>query len=145
MHGGVMEARAIETKSANMYRLAKFGSRVSELASNTQVKGLREEIGILRMMLEERLNMCKDSEEMLLYAGPISELVIKIEKVVGTCHRLEESMGQLLDKQQIIQFAEGVIKSISEEITDPQLLARLAAKIGGQVEQAVAPPVKLDG
>jgi hypothetical protein len=134
IHGGVAEINKQESGSKNMYRLAKYGSRISEFASHTQVKGLRDEIGILRMVLEERLNKCQDNDELILSSNVISDLVMKIQTVVTSCHRLESSMGQLLDKQQLIQFAEAIVKVICEEITDPALLAKVAYKIEAVTE-----------
>ena len=134
IHGGASEARVAEKQSNNMYRLAKYGSRIGEFASHTQVKGLRDEIGILRMLLEERLNKCQDNDELLLSSNVLSDLVMKIQSVVTSCHKLEASMGQLLDKQQLIQFAESMITVICSEIQDPDLLARLAHKIEAATE-----------
>jgi hypothetical protein len=134
IHGGTKEINKQETASKNMYRLAKFGSRISEFSSHTQVKGLRDEIGILRMILEERLNKCQDNDELVLASNVISDLVMKIQAVVTSCHRLESSMGQLLDKQQLIQFAEAIITVICSEIQDADLLARLAHKIEAATE-----------
>ena len=134
IHGGTSEIRSEEKKSSNMYRLAKYGSRIGEFASHTQVKGLRDEIGILRMLLEERLNKCQDNDELLLSSNVLSDLVMKIQSVVSSCHKLEASMGQLLDKQQLIQFAESIITVICSEITDPDMLAKLANKIEAATE-----------
>lgn len=137
MHGGVAEAKKQENVSKDMYRLAKWGSRIGTLSEHSQVKGLRNEIGILRMVLEERLNKCNDNDELMLASNVISDLVSKIERVVTSCHKLEASMGQLLDKQQIIVFAESIIKVISESVTDPALLEVLATKIGEATEQTL--------
>jgi hypothetical protein len=138
IHGGVSELNKRSESSKNMYRLAKYGTRISELANHTQVKGLRDEIGILRMILEERLNKCKDDDELMLSSNVISDLVVKIEKLVTSCHKLEASMGQLLDKQQIIQFAECIINIIGNEIQDPDALARLAGAIERATEDQLS-------
>lgn len=138
IHGGVAELAKQEQDSKNMYRLAKFGSRIAEFSSHTQVKGLRDEIGILRMILEERLNKCQDNDELILSSNVISDLVMKIQAVVTSCHKLESSMGQLLDKQQLIQFAESMINVICSEISDPDMLARIAKKIEAATEHQLA-------
>lgn len=135
IHGGVMEVRAVEGRSQNMYRLAKYGQRVNELANHSGVKGLRDEIGILRMVLEEKMNQIKDESDLVLMSGQISSLVTSIEKTVVSCNKLEMSMGQMLDKQQIIQFAEMVIRLVGEYVTDPAALEALATKIGDATEE----------
>jgi hypothetical protein len=63
--------------------------------------------------MEDRLNRCEDEADLLLQSHTISDLVMKIDKVVKSCHQLEGSMGQLLDKQAILQFASEVIGVIS--------------------------------
>lgn len=128
-HGGVDEANKQSTNRQNMYRLAKFGERVKDFAGHNQVKGLRDEIGILRMVLEERLNRCQDNDELILSSNVIGDLVLKIERLVTSCHKLEASMGQLLDRQQIIQFAEAVVKVVADHIQDPAALALIAGAI----------------
>lgn len=133
-HGGVDDLQRQRETSKNMYRLAKFGQRVGEFSNHSAVKGLRDEIGILRMILEERLNRCQDNDELLLQSNVISDLVTKIERVVTSCHKLEASMGQMLDKNQIIQFAEAMINVVASEIQDPDALSRIAAKVGAATE-----------
>jgi hypothetical protein len=137
-HGGVDEENKKSTHRQNMYRLAKFGERVKDFASHNQVKGLRDEIGILRMVLEERLNRCQDNDELILSSNVIGDLVLKIERLVTSCHKLEASMGQLLDRQQIIQFAEAVVKVVADHIQDPAALALIAGAIERITEEQLS-------
>src|SRR2546421_361414 len=81
-----------------IHDIAKWQTRLDEFADNDKIKSLREEIGVLRILLEETMSRCHDTNELLLYSNKISELVIKIEKVVASCHRLENATGMLLDK-----------------------------------------------
>lgn len=138
IHGGVSEANKLTKQSQNMYRLAKYGVRVAELANHSGVKGLRDEIGILRMVLEEKLNQIKDESDLILMSSQISTLVQTIERTVMSCNKLEMSMGQMLDKQQIIQFADTVIKLVGQIITDPAQLEALASRIADATESQIS-------
>ena len=51
----------------------------------------------------------------------LRQTVAKIEKLVTSCHKLEESLGQTLDKQSIMQFADGVVGIISKHLPPEQL------------------------
>lgn len=137
MHGGVDAANRLTESNKTQYRLAKWNRRIGEFAQNSQVKGLRDEIGILRMVLEEHLNKCNDANDLILSSSIVSDIVLKIEKVVTSCHKLEASMGQLLDRQQIIQLAESIIAVISNHVTDPAVLAKLANDIGRVTEAQI--------
>ena len=108
------------------YALTKFRAEIQRKADSSEVKSLREEIGILRLMLETRINKVADEMDLILHSGPISDLVLKIEKLVASCHKLEGSMGQLLDKSAILQFAGNVINIISEHVEDTEAIEAIA-------------------
>ena len=130
IHGGSKQLEKIQKAAVRDYRLGQWQARVEEFGDSSQVKSLRAEIGILRLMMEERMRMINDATDLLLQSGPISDLVLKIEKVVTSCHKLEGSMGQLLDKQAVLQFANVVIGIIGEElVTQPEVVGRVADRI----------------
>ena len=115
-HGGNRFVNQEAKISIRNYQLDRFKARLERHATSPHITNLRDEIGILRMVLEERLNRCNDDMDLLLHSGPISDLVSKIDKVVTSCHKLEGSMGNLLDKQAILQFASEVIEVVDSEI-----------------------------
>jgi len=81
-------------------------------------------------MMEEKLNQCNDFNDVILSSGAISDLALKIEKLVVSCHKLDGSMNQLLDKQAILQLASEMIKIIVDEVgDDTALVDRITGKI----------------
>jgi hypothetical protein len=129
IHKGTASLIADRNQNASNYLLTKYQARLQRHATSPNIKSLRDEVGILRMMLEERLNRCGDDTDLMIQAGPISDLVVKVEKVVSSCHKLEGSMGQLLDKQAILQFANEMVSVIGSEVTDPAVLDRIMSKL----------------
>jgi len=129
MHQGGTKAAAAPDRVLRNYRLAKWQVRVNEFADNPQVKSLREEIGILRMILEEVLCRCEDANDLLIYSNKISDYVQKIEKIISSCHRLEQSSGFLLDKTAILQIANTIIEIVSTRVDDPILLNQISEEI----------------
>ena len=118
MHGGNRAGEATREKAVNLYRLERFKDRVDDFATNPKVKGLREDIGILRMVLEMTLNRCKDENDLIMFSPKISELIMKIEKVVSSAHRLESNMGELLDKMAAMQLGEEIVQLITSGISE---------------------------
>ena len=104
------------------YRLAKWKNRVGEFADSPGIKSLRDESGILRLMLENMLESCNDSIELILYSQRISDLVMKIEKLVVSCDRLENRMGLLLDKNSILYLAQRYVEIINEHVSEPDII-----------------------
>lgn len=128
IHQGISGPKGFDNQMRN-YRLAKWQARISEFADNNQVKSLREEIGILRMVLEEILSHCQDQDDIILYSSKIADHVVKIERVVTSCHKLEESTKLLLDKGKIIQLAGVMVEVIGKYILDVNLLDKISDDI----------------
>jgi hypothetical protein len=139
MHGGNKGAEAEAKRGLRNYQLTKFNARLQQLGDSGEIKSLRDEIAILRMIMEERLNQCRDTMDLIYQSGPISDLVLKIEKVVTSCHKLELSAGSLLDKQAIMQFGSELISLLSREIKDEVTLSRISEAIYATIARTISP------
>lgn len=127
-HGGVVADTHLQKKAATAYRLNIYQARVNELAVDPNIKNLRGEIGILRLMIEARLNNCKDDYDLMLQSAAIATLVTQANSLVTSCHRIETLTGQLLDKQSLSEFAIKVVEIITEEV-DPEKADAIADRI----------------
>lgn len=130
-HGGRHARNKQKKDSIRNYRLSvlKWQAELDQKTDSKAIKSLREEIGILRVVLEQRLNRCEDAADLILQSGPISDMVMKINTVVTSCHKLEGAMGHLLDKQAILQFATVVIGIITKVVTDEAQVNTIAEEI----------------
>ena len=129
-HGGNKQRIKNETEDANLYRLSQYNARIQRLKGHNEAKGLQNELGILRMLLEERLNSCRDNVELILQSQQVSELVMKIEKLVTSTSKLEDKLGNYLSKTQLLSFAQKVIGIIQSELEDkPDTVERIANKL----------------
>lgn len=129
MHGGHAALKAAEAQRKRLYNLAKWQDRIGEHADHPQAKSLREEIGILRILLEGVMGMCKDQNDLLMYSNKISDLTMKLEKLVSSCHRLEEKTGMLLDKHAALRIATQVVNIIGMHVEDPDVLESIGIQI----------------
>ncbi len=121
---------AKERKAANrQFQLTRWRTRVSEFADAPEIKSLREEIGIIRMILENTINMCDDHVSLLINSDKISKMVNDIDKLVNSCHKLEEKTGQVLDKTQIGTILDVIIKAITDQVADPDIIEAIQLKI----------------
>lgn len=128
-HGGNVAAQAKEKQDLRNYRLARFRQRAAELGNSDAILSLKDEIGILRLLVEERLNRCKDVNELMLMSGPLSDLMMKIEKVVVSCNRLEGRLGNLLDRTKVMEFGQMIVQIISNYIHDEKTLDQVSEDI----------------
>jgi hypothetical protein len=119
----------IKKEMVRNYQLTQWKSRVDQFADSDSAKSLREEIGIARLVLENILGICKDSHDLILYSAKISDMVMKIEKLVVSCNRLESNLGMLLDKTAAINLASQIVAIISEEVPDDLLIEKIGRRI----------------
>ncbi len=131
-HGGAKVHQSSEKEKIRNYQLtiARWRGKLDDKADAEGIKSLRDEIAILRICLEERLNTCQDAMDLILQSQAISSMVMNIERVVTSCNKLEASMGHLLDKQAVLQFAQVVIGIIAKALEDqPETVNLIADEI----------------
>jgi len=117
------------------YKLSQYHARVGELFKDEEFKSLREEIAILRMLLEQLMNQLQTPWDFMVYGQRVETVIEKIGKLTVMGHKLEISLGQVLDKPTLATFTDEIIRIISEEVQDTDALKRISVKIGGAVER----------
>jgi hypothetical protein len=128
-HGGNKARDAQILADTNLFRVTQYQARIERMKTHTESRGLYNEIGILRMLLEEKLNQCTSDVELIIQSQAISDLVLKIERVVTSMHKLEATLGNYMSKGEILGFAQRVVGLLSDNVTDPVVLDKLASGI----------------
>lgn len=129
MHGGTSAVTAQKKIMLKKYQLAQWQARSNHFSEDGGVKSLREEIGILKMTLEQVITQCKSPMDIVLWSGKIGDLVTRIEKVVVSCNRLEASSGMLLDKAAALTLASQMVEIIATHVNDPEAIDQISNDI----------------
>ena len=127
----------IEKKKMNNYLLTSYYGRAAELASSDGIKSLKDEIALLRLLLERILNNINNDSDLLIATPQIADLVTKINNTVLTSHKLESQMGQLMDKEQVVIIANQMVNIIAEHVTDEDKIQIIATEIGTKLESKI--------
>jgi len=135
-HTGPLLAPMARQKEIETYQLGVFQERVRQFASDPKIKGLRDEIGILRLVLEQLFNKCNDAHDLLIASSKIGQIVSQIKDTVLAASKLEAALGQTIDKAQAMQLAESIIAVIVMHVEDPEILELIGRDIGDLVERA---------
>jgi hypothetical protein len=140
IHAGIHLVNKYHEEQKYMLRAAKWSARINELANDDQVKTLREEIGVTRMLLEETLNKCTDETELLMYSASILSIVDHIRVLVVNCTRLEDRLGMVLDKSTVLNIAEQISQILTEFIPSDKIIevsAKITESILAQSQKAL--------
>lgn len=121
MHGANKQLEAKSKKSIRDYQLSKWRDKLSRFSESANIKSLNEEVGILRMTLETVLNRCENDHDLILQQANISKLVVDIDRVVNSCTKIEQKMGQYIDQKTLFQFASEMIALISDYVKQEKL------------------------
>jgi hypothetical protein len=120
-----------------MLNKAKYRQRYSEFAESDELRTLRDEIAILRMVMEERLNMIQNDSEMLASCGQIAALATTIEKLVKSCNQLETRLGSLLSKSSLLGVANELVQILIQELADLPNYEYLVDKISERIVKVI--------
>lgn len=134
-HGGAKQASALQKQATRTYNLTKYREQLNRFSDDDNIKGLREEIGILRILMEERLNLCNTSIDLLAHAHTISDLAVKIEKLVTSCNKIEKSLGKYLDKNDIVQLGMEIVTIITRHIDNVDVIEKIANELAIVIER----------
>lgn len=119
-----------ETKKNKIeYTLAGYTERTKTQTGRTAVINLRDEIAILRMSLEERLNSCNNQIDVLAATPMILETIRTINTAVTSCHKLEISLGEVLGRDRLLAFADKVINLLVEADLEPEQVSHISDKL----------------
>jgi hypothetical protein len=134
-HGGHNTILASEREKVRNYRLQKYQQRLDEFQSSNQLKNLREEVGILRILLEEKLNSINDNFDLVTQSSSIADLTVKVTSTVLQCQKLDEMTSRVLDKTQIVQMVTEITEIINTHVKDETIIDAIATDIEALIER----------
>ncbi len=139
MHGGIVQQNNMRRKKLMNYQLQQYQERVGDLSNSPEIKSLREEIGILRMTLENVLNLAQTPNQLLTYSDKITHMVGQLQKLVEATQRIEERNNALLDRKVVIVIADSIVTLLGNYINDPDQLTEIGSKICESIAVAASP------
>jgi hypothetical protein len=128
MHHGQEQASDRRAK-LHQYRMGKWQARVEEFETHENVKSLRSEVGVLKMLLEETVSKCESSMDLLMASSKISDIIDKIHRLVPTMQKMEQNAGITLDKNAVLQLADVIVTIMADYIEDGDDKALAADRI----------------
>jgi hypothetical protein len=114
-HRGIDRAPA---RNLRQYLLDKAHdqARLVQFAEHEDVKSLRDEIALARMLVERRFNLINTDSDLLAACGQLNALLLTIERLVKSAHSIEQSLGALLARQSVIKLGQRVCQIIIDRL-----------------------------
>ena len=118
---------------------AEYASRIAQFAESDHVKSLREEIAMVRLLIEKRVNAINNDTELIAACGPLQQLTLTMEKLVKTCHSMEKDMGDLMSRTALLVLAQKMLEIVSEEIEKIPGFEEIVDRISSRLLRAAVP------
>jgi hypothetical protein len=109
----------LEKKTMRGYLLAQADdrARLAQVSDELEpVKALRDSIALLTMLIEKRYNAVKGEGDLLQACGPLNQMLQNMERLVTSCHKIEQNLGMLLARQAILMLAKQMVEVIVDEL-----------------------------
>lgn len=115
-HGGIDHLPA-EQKRGFLLAKAQDQTRLASLSDDLEpVKELRDSIAITHMLIEKRWNLIRNDGDLLMACGPLNQLIQTMERLVNSCHRIEQNLGELLARHAVLALAKEMVEIVIDEI-----------------------------
>lgn len=107
------------------YALALSAPRVA----GKDVFDLTAEVRLLKQLIQARLALVKDDNSLILAAGPVGELVAKVQKLVTAAVHLEEKKGELLSRERAMALIGHIMNIVADVVKDADIIEQINEKI----------------
>lgn len=136
-HGGKSNA---ETEEKKLYFLseAKYRARLAQLAEHDEIKSLREEIGLARMLIEKRFDLIRNDNDLLAACAPINTMLLTVERLVKSAHTIEQNLGSLLAKTAVLKLGQQLCEIVIEELTGVDNYEAIVDRITDRIVETIA-------
>lgn len=96
---------------------AKLQEKISR-DQGSVIYSLRDEVVLMRAMVEDRLNLAKTDAERLMAYQQVATWIATIDKLVNSLNRLEKETSQTLTKETLMEVGRQLVQVIAEEIRE---------------------------
>jgi len=131
---------------SNMYKLAKQKHRdkLARFVEHEEIKSLREEISLTRILIEERFNVIENESDLLAAIGGLNTLLLTVERLVKSAHTIEQNLGSLLAKSSVLVMGRQIVEVIVEELHDMPGYEEVVDRISERIVECISEQRSID-
>lgn len=130
MHGG--HTAIVAQRKQNIYNLhrtdylKRLQEKIGHYSSAENKYNLSEELGVARIVLEAILDKCENANDLIRNIHSINTTVLAIQKLVTDTLKVDQKIGTLMTREQVLGIAQTLINVVAQHIDDPEELAQIA-------------------
>jgi len=114
-HAGIDHMPAVRMRKYMLANAVEQGM-LDRFTEDDNLKSLREEIGLVRMMVQNTLRMASTDMEKIQAYSKVNTLLLTLERLMKTCHTLEKSLGELVGKPALLRLGQALCQAVVERL-----------------------------
>jgi hypothetical protein len=118
---------------------ARYRTRLAQLAGHDDVKSLRDEIALARLLIEHKLNSVKDDTDLINASGQLNTLLLTVERLVKSANSIEQSLGVLLARDTVLRLGQSICEILADELKDvpghEEIIERVTDRLIGTISE----------
>lgn len=95
---------------------ARYRTRLAQLSEHNDVKSLRDEIALARVLIEKRMNLVKSDADLINACGQLNAMLLTVERLVKSAHSIEQSLGVLLARDTVLRLGQSICEILADEL-----------------------------
>ena len=134
IHAGAKQLSPTKQLKQTRYDLAeteyltRLNNRISDKATDPEQHTLRKEIGIVEIMMEERLNTISSNAELIVFQDEIANLIARIESLKKTDLAMAKEKKDLIPLDDVFGLAQQLLSVVTKNLKplaekDPEVQA----------------------
>mgnify|MGYP000845683266 CR=1 FL=1 len=128
IHGGNTYIMSANKKNIYDLRKTRYLQDFKRMSENSFWRSNREEVGILRVVLQDIISKCESTNDIYVNASRISEIVSKINKLLETSLKIDEKLKALITEEKMYEIAQLLVDAVYDTVQDPLKCAEIASK-----------------
>jgi len=135
IHGAKQQMAKQGQKALQNFRITMWKADAVEGLNSPDLKSLREEIVLVRIMVTQKWEACKDDQgnpsaaKLMLASGAITGMLVQLGKLVESCHKIEAATGFLVDKTDLMRVMGTILQILGEEVKDPEVFGQISKRL----------------
>jgi len=112
-------------------------ARFEELGREDSLDTIKQEVLLLRILIEDRLNFCKNAAERTTALQGVTSALATIDKLVNSLCRLQRVSSLTLDKPALSRLSTRIIEILLENLGDLPDRDEIVDRVAAEIAQAI--------
>lgn len=130
-HKGLKVGRPLITGRQSRYKNETLGESINKFRNDPDIKCIRDEIAVLRALLENAMKRIEDSASAIALTPALEELCNNIGKQVERLVKIEDGLKLTVSVVDIHVMVNQVVEILSQEVDDERTLDKIKKRLQG--------------